>query len=261
MKQTKIAVLSNSGGAGKSTLVRNLAYELDRSGLQVALLDLDPQHNLDLFCGLDIEIPMIDTIVGMLGEKYDRDWHLVPVPNEKNIHVCRGHLGMAELQNEFVARRGSEHILANKLKKKPLGHDVILIDCPATLGKICENAVVAADYVLIPLILQDKALTGLDGLLNWLKYLSDDLNLQPAPQVLGIVPYAYNEKSQTHRQCMEQLKFVAARARLRMFETINNSLEIMNANGNGLAIGKFRPVHKTVEQFRSVCQQLLQTIG
>jgi chromosome partitioning protein len=259
-KQIKIAVLSNSGGAGKTTLVRNLAYELARLNLSVVAIDLDPQHNLDLFCGFNQEIPMTDTVIGMLGEKYDRDWVLSSIANEK-IDVCRGHLGMSDLQNEFVARRGSEHILSSKFTRSPLPHQIVLIDCPATLGKICENAVVAADYVLIPLILQDKALTGLDGLLDWLKYLCDDLNLNPRPKVLGIVPNAYDRKSKTHRLCMEQLEFSARSKGISLYTTVDYSNEIMNSNGDGLAIGKYRPTHKNVGQFRSVTQQVLSSIS
>jgi chromosome partitioning protein len=260
VEQVKIAVLSNSGGAGKTTLVRNLAYEMSRLDLSVVAIDLDPQHNLDLFCGFEADIPMEETVIGMLAEKYDRDWVLSSIPNEK-IDVCRGHLGMAELQNEFVARRGSEHILASKIAKFPLPHDVVFIDCPATLGKICENAVVAADYVLIPLILQDKALTGLDGLLDWLKYLCEDLNLRPKPQILGIVPNAYDCKSKTHRQCLDQLKFIANSKGISLYDTVDYSNEVMNSNGDGLAIGKYRPAHKNVAQFRSVTKQVLASIS
>jgi cellulose biosynthesis protein BcsQ len=77
----------------------------------------------------------IDTIVDVLGEKSDADWELVAVPDE-NIDVCRGHLAMADLQSELVVRRRSEHVLAQKLRNCPLPHDIILLDCPATLGKI-----------------------------------------------------------------------------------------------------------------------------
>ena len=144
-KQTIIAVLSNSGGAGKSTIVRNVGYEMSKLGSKVALIDLDPQHNLDLFCGFPLAEQMDNTIIRVLSEKYDGLWSLSPIPNE-HIDVCRGHIGMAEIQNELVNRRRSEYVLADRLHKSPLPHDTILIDCPATLGKICENAIVAANY-------------------------------------------------------------------------------------------------------------------
>ena len=89
-KQIVIAVLSNSGGAGKTTAVRNIAYEMSRVGLKVALIDLDPQHNLDMFCGFPLVNSVKGTIVDVLGEKSDADWELFAVPDE-NIDVCRSH--------------------------------------------------------------------------------------------------------------------------------------------------------------------------
>jgi chromosome partitioning protein len=259
-KQTIIAVLSNSGGAGKSTIVRNLGYEMSKLGLKVALLDLDPQHNLDLFCGFPLAEQMDNTIVRVLSEKYDGSWSLSPIPNEQ-IDVCRGHIGMAEIQNELVNRRRSEYVLADRLTKAPLAHDVILIDCPATLGKLCENAIAAADYVLIPLILEDKALSGLNGLLQWLQVLSEDLALDPPPQILGIIPNAYDKRSGTHRKCLEFLQEITQKLNLRLYPTITQSNEIKNANGNGLAIGKYRVGNKATKEFRSLTNQILAVVN
>ena len=259
-KQTIIAVLSNSGGAGKSTIVRNVGYEMSKLGSKVALIDLDPQHNLDLFCGFPLAEHMDNTIIRVLSEKYDGLWSLSPIPNEQ-IDVCRGHIAMAEIQNELVNRRRSEYVLADRLHKSPLPHDTILIDCPATLGKICENAIVAANYVLIPLILEDKALSGLNGLIQWLQVLNEDLNLNPPPQILGIIPNAYDAKSGTHRKCLEFLQEITQKMNLRLYPIINQSNEIKNANGNGLAIGKYRSGHKAAKEFRTVTNQILAVIN
>jgi chromosome partitioning protein len=256
-RQVVIAVLSNSGGAGKTTAVRNIAYEMGRVGLKVALIDLDPQHNLDLFCGFPLVNSVKGTIVEVLSEKFDSAWDLTPVPDE-NIEVCRGHLSMADLPNELVTRRRSEHVLAEKMLDCPLPHDVVLLDCPATLGKICENAIAAADYVLIPLILEDKALTGLSGLMGWLKILIKDLKLTPPPQILGIIPNAYDKSVGTHRACLEQLQRMSKTMNLTLYPTIDYSSEIKNSNANGLPIGKYRPAHKLTQQFRTLTTSLLE---
>jgi chromosome partitioning protein len=256
-KQVIIAVLSNSGGAGKTTAVRNIAYEMGRVDLKVALIDLDPQHNLDMFCGFPLVNSVEGSIVDVLGEKSDADWNLVSVPDE-NIDVCRGHLSMADFQSELVIRRRSEHILAQKLLNCPLPHNVILLDCPATLGKICENAIVAADYILIPLILEDKALTGLNGLIGWLKVLIEDLKLTPPPKILGIIPNAYDKTEGTHRACLEQLQRMSKHMNLNLYPTIDYSSQIKNSNANGLSIGRYRPTHKLTQQFRVLTSRVLE---
>lgn len=259
-KQITIAVLSNSGGAGKTTAVRNIAYEMGRVGLKVALIDLDPQHNLDMFCGFPLVNSVKGTIVDVLGEKSDADWELVAVPDE-NIDVCRGHLAMADLQSELVVRRRSEHVLAQKLRNCPLPHDIILLDCPATLGKICENAIAAADYVLISLILHDKALVGLTGLVDWFQILIQDLQLNPPTKILGIIPNIYDDSVGTHRACLKQLNRMAENLNIYMYPTVPYSSEVLNSNAKGLPMGKYRPAHKVTRLFRLLTNQILEVLN
>lgn len=258
--QKIIAVISNSGGVGKSTIVRNLGYEMSKLGLTVALIDLDPQHNLDLFCGFPLTDRMEETIVSVLSEKYTGSWPFSIIPDEE-IDLCRGHIGIAEIQNELATRRRSEYVLKDRLEKFPIPHDLILLDCPATLGKICENAIAAADYILIPLILEDKALSGLKGLIQWLQILNEDLALNPSPQILGIIPNDYDKQSSTHRKCLEFLQEITQQMGVRLFPTIDRSNEIKNANGNGLPLSKYRPLHKVSKAWETIAKQTLSIIN
>jgi chromosome partitioning protein len=52
MKQIVLSLIANAGGVGKTTLSVHLAYEIVRRGFSVAILDLDPQRSLDVFCGI-----------------------------------------------------------------------------------------------------------------------------------------------------------------------------------------------------------------
>ena len=82
----------------------------------------------------------------------------------------------------MVIRRRGEYVLADRFKSHPLCHDVVILDCPATIGIICENAVAAATGILIPLQLEMKSVSGVADLAQWLIGISDDLMLEPRPQ-------------------------------------------------------------------------------
>ena len=77
-EQVRIAILSNSGGAGKSTLCHNIAYNLNRLGKSTLLLDLDPQHNLDLFCGLT-STKKGGTMLDVFAENFQGNYPIVQI--------------------------------------------------------------------------------------------------------------------------------------------------------------------------------------
>jgi chromosome partitioning protein len=82
MKQIVLALLANAGGVGKSTISTHIAYDVSKRGYTVAMLDLDPQRSLDVFCGLSpVEANL--TTVELFSKDFKGDWSLVPVWDSK----------------------------------------------------------------------------------------------------------------------------------------------------------------------------------
>ncbi|MHC5763159.1 ParA family protein, partial [Nostoc sp.] len=88
--QIRLAVISNAGGSGKTTLSVHLAYDLAKRKYNVALLDLDPQGSLTLFCGLNPPEPE-QTLAGVLKDQFDGVWPLTPCWSQytNNVVVCQ----------------------------------------------------------------------------------------------------------------------------------------------------------------------------
>jgi len=146
-----IAVLSQKGGTGKTTAVRTITDVLRRCGLRTLAVDLDPQGNLSDYFDLptDVEPTIADVLSGRAkaGEAIHQD-------------IIPANLSLAEAELMLGGKMGRELTLRRALA--PLGedYDVILIDCPPSLGLLTINALVAADRALVTAEAQYFALQG-----------------------------------------------------------------------------------------------------
>ena len=153
----KIAVLSQKGGTGKTTAVRHLADVFRRAGLDVLVVDLDPQGNLSDYFDVD---PGVEPTVGdvLTGRATAAD----------AVHdgIIPANLSLAEAELQMAGKMGRELTLRKALKDVDGAHDVILIDCPPALGLLTVNALVAADYALLSAEAQYFALQGVEQALE-----------------------------------------------------------------------------------------------
>jgi len=131
-----IAVLSQKGGTGKTTTVRTLTDVFRRVGLDVLAVDLDPQGNLSDYFDIDPEAsPTIGDVLSGRAKAKDA------------VHdgVLPANLSLAEAELALAGKMGRELTLKRALKDIRRGYDIILLDCPPTLGLLTVNALVAAD--------------------------------------------------------------------------------------------------------------------
>ncbi|HXH26833.1 MAG TPA: AAA family ATPase, partial [Candidatus Acidoferrum sp.] len=158
-----IAVTNQKGGVGKTTTAVNLAYSLTKSGKKVLLVDFDPQGNATSGLGVDKQslkrtvieaiqdnMPTVDSV---LETKY-KHLHLLPTTPQ-----------LANTEAELLAN--GEHRFT-RLKSALYGHnyDYVIIDCPPSLSLLTVNALVAAQYLLMPVQAEFYALEGLGQLLE-----------------------------------------------------------------------------------------------
>lgn len=253
--QIVVGILANAGGVGKTTLAVHLAYGLFKRGCSVALIDLDPQRALDVFCG----IPSVDadnSLVRVLLKDFDGKWPLVPAWDNPKIEVCQGHPTLAQISDDLVIRRRGEYTLADRLRNHPLPHDVVILDCPATLGMICENAIAASTGLLVPIQLEMKSVSGVADLVQWVITTSDDLQLDPRPPILGLVPSLYDNNRAIHRQYLQQLPEVVDQLGIKLYPHIRDSSEFKNASANGLPLQKYRPGHAANNDFEALAKDI-----
>jgi chromosome partitioning protein len=162
-----IAVLSQKGGTGKTTLVRSLTYVLRRIGMEVLPIDLDPQGNLSDYFGVPRNAhPTIREV--LIGQARAADaMHNGMIP---------ANLTLAEAELSLGGRIGRELALQRALADARRQHDVILIDCPPALGLLTVNALVASSHALISSEAEYFALRGVEQALEVIKLSREWLN-------------------------------------------------------------------------------------
>jgi chromosome partitioning protein len=171
-----IAVLSQKGGTGKTTAVRTLADALRRSGVRTLAVDLDPQGNLsDYFAVPRDHAPTIaDVLCGRARVAEAIHTDLIPAD-----------LSLAETELVLAGKIGRELTLRRALVEAPEDYEVILIDCPPSLGLLTVNALVAADRALITAEAQYFARRGVEQAMEVVELARDSLN--PQLSLLGVL--------------------------------------------------------------------------
>jgi chromosome partitioning protein len=166
-----VAVMNQKGGVGKTTTVANLSAALARRGQSVWALDLDPQCHLSLHFDVDPTSPA--TLYEVLVDELAITEAARTVGDR--LTVLPGSVDLAGVETELAAAPGRERRLANQLTSH-VDADVVLIDCPPSLGLLTLNALAAADEVLIPLQPHFLALQGLGQLLQTVSLVYERIN-------------------------------------------------------------------------------------
>ena len=190
-----IAVLSQKGGTGKTTAVRTLTDVFRRIELRVLAVDLDPQANLSDY--LDVDPEASPTIGDVLAGR-------ATPPEAIHDEIIPANLGLAEAELMLGGRMGRELALKKALAEVKSEYDLILIDCPPSLGLLTVNALVAADYALLSAEAQYFALQGVEQALEVIELARENLN--PALEWLGIILNIADMRTRHSREAFDSLR-------------------------------------------------------
>ncbi len=195
MAASTIAVLSQKGGTGKTTAVRTLTDVFRRLGLSVLAVDLDPQASLSNYFDLDPEIaPTIgDVLAGRTTAREAISDGTIPASLE-----------LAEAELMLGGKMGRELTLKKALAPLRDSFDLILIDCPPSLGLLTVNALVAADYALLSAEAQYFALQGVEQALEVIGLARESLN--PELELLGVLLNIADMRTRHSRDALRSLQ-------------------------------------------------------
>lgn len=247
-----IAVLNQKGGVGKTTSVINLASYLGKAGKQVTVVDFDPQGNATSGLGIDkntLHSTIYDILIG--GENL-ADTQLDT--RFENISLLPTNQQLAGAEVELASAIGREVKLREALKD--LHTDIVLIDCPPSLGLLTVNALTAADYVLIPVQSEYYALEGLSQLITVIQRVREAL--QPRLKILGIVLTMADSRTSLADQVSAE---VHKHFNDLVFKTvIPRNVRLAEAPSHGKPISEHDKWSKGAKAYKSLTKELLKRI-
>ncbi len=197
----RIAVINQKGGVGKTTTVANLGVALARMGQRVLLLDLDPQAHLSLHLGVEpAEVNL--TVYQVLTELLPIEQACIRV--DERLDLVPSHIDLAAAEMELASVVGREVVLRDQIAEQQDRYDILLMDCPPSLGLLTINALAAADEVFIPLQPHFLGLQGLSKLLQTVSLVAQRLNR--GLRVGGILMCLYESNTRLSAEVVDDIE-------------------------------------------------------
>ena len=249
-----LAFTNQKGGVGKTTSAVNVALSLAVSEVKTLLIDLDPQSNAttglsELFGDLNGNI--YDIMLNGDGAK-----GVVASTSFSHLDVIASTNDLVGAEIELVGVMAREYQLQKALKKIKKNYDIIIIDCPPSLGLLTINALTASDALVMPIQCEYYALEGLGQLLNTVRLVQRHLNKRL--EIVGILMTMYDGRLNLSKQVVKE---VNGFFKDKLFKTfIHRNVRLSEAPSFGKPALLYDANSTGAQNYMSLTEEILQRV-
>ena len=246
-----ISVTNQKGGVGKTTTSINLAASLVKKDKRILLIDMDPQGNASVGCGVDTE-EVENTIYDLLlGDTTAKE---AIVKTECGVDVLSANGDLAGAQVELLNEIGRELKLQKALAPIQSDYDYIFIDCPPALNVLTINALVASDSVMIPMQCEYFALEGLSALIATVRKIRETLN--PKLSIEGLLRTMFDGRNSLSNEVSRQLQTHFGK---KVYQTVvPRNIRLAEAPSYGEPAISYAPTSKGAKAYLELADEVLQ---
>lgn len=240
-----ISIVNHKGGTGKTTTSLNLGAALALSGARVLLVDFDAQGSLSYSLGIDEGATIAEALLGEIApEKILKE--------REGMQVMPAATNLADVELAIAKAEDRFNHLRDLLAALPT-YDYVLIDCPPSLSLLTLNALVASDYVIVPMQMDVLALRGLDSMLETVRRASA---INSRLKVLGILPVMIDPRKNIYQEILTHIK---TNYPVRLFnQGIRTSVKAAEAPSFGKSVVGYAPTSTTATDYREFAHEVMK---
>lgn len=244
-----ITVATQKGGVGKTTTTYALATILSHRGFRVLTVDMDPQGNLSFAMNAEMEKSAIiyDVLKGNIKAAF-------AVQHRAVVNIIPTNILLSAIEMEFTGK-GREFLLKNALESLKNDYDYILIDSPPGLGVLTVNALVAADYLILPMLADIFSLQGLTQVYDTVIHVKNTCNSNI--KIAGILFNKFNARTKLAREVQGTALLIAEQINVKVFNTtIRNCLALAEAQSIQCDVVNYAPRSTGIADYMSLVDEL-----
>jgi chromosome partitioning protein len=246
-----VAIANQKGGVGKSTTAVNLGAALAELGRKGLVIDLDPQGNASTGLGIDPGRRQVGTYQMLTQGRPAGE--AVMETSVAGVWAIPSTIDLAGAEIELVGQISRETRLARAIESVTAGFDLVLLDCPPSLGLITVNALTAADELIVPIQCEYYALEGLGQLLRNVRLIQQNLNGRL--RLTGIVLTMYDRRTKLSEQVVAEVRRYFGP---RVYDTIiPRTVRLSEAPGFGRPITAYDSGSKGAKSYRRLAREFL----